>query len=566
MAFGNVYEERPWLRSCPEIPAEIQISTKSVNEAFDEATVKWKDRTAIIFYGKKISYGELREKVDRFATALSRLGVKKGERVAFLLLNSPEHIIAFYGAVKLGAVITPISPVYVSSEIKHQLVDSGAETLICQDILYKNFEETGVKTKNVILTNIADSLPFLKKTFGKSIVREAYQKSVASFQNIFRQEGYYQFQDLINNYSANPPGVEINPAEDLLTLPYTGGTTGLPKGVMITHQNVIANLAQYHAFYPFLKDGEEIWLAYMPFYHAAGQVLAVVGGILHGYTLVTLTTPDPDHILNSLTRFKVSSFFGAPAIYEILKAHKNTERVMWKKLKIVTSGADALHEETAKEWKARTGITLYEGYGMTELTLVSHANPLGKVKLGSVGVPMSNTTAAILDPEKDEFLPMSERGEIVIRGPQVTKGYFNNPEATKQCQALVEGKIWWRTGDIGSMDQDGYFYFYDRKRDLIKYKGLRVYAREVEEVLRTHPKIKEVGVIGVPDIKVGENVKAVVVLESDARGKLSEGEIIDYCKDKLAQYKIPKIVEFAGEIPRTDMGKVSRREIREGEV
>ncbi|MGA2463733.1 MAG: AMP-binding protein [Thermodesulfobacteriota bacterium] len=564
---SNVYEEKPWLKHYPaDVPSEIQIPVKSVNKAFDEATEKWKDRTAIIFYGRKIKYRELRGKVDRFATALSHLGVKKGDVVALLLLNSPEHIIAFYAVVKLGAVITAISPVYVSSEIKHQLEDSGTETLICQDILYENVERAEIKIKNIILTNISESLPLLKKTLGKSTLREVYQKTAGVSKDIFKQEGFYQFQDLIKKYPPNPPKVDINPDEDILTLPYTGGTTGPPKGVMITHRNVIANLTQYHAFFPILEEGKEVWLAYAPFYHAGGQVLALLDGILRGYTLAILTTPDSDDILSSIIKYKVSVFWGAPAVYEMLKDYKKTDRVNWKKLKLVLSGADSLHEETAKQWNARTGVTLHEGYGMTELTVVSHNTPLGKVKIGSVGVPICSTISAILDPEKDEFLPVGEKGEIAIRGPQVAKGYFNNPKATKECEAMVDGKIWWRTGDIGTMDKDGYFYFYDRKRDLIKYKGLRVFAREVEEVLKTHPKIKEVGVIGVPDIKVGENVKAVVVLESDARGKLSEAEIIEYCKDKLAHYKIPKIVEFVGEIPRTDVGKLSRREIREGSV
>ena len=567
MVSSNVYEERPWLRLYPPgVPGEVEIPLKSVNEAFDEATEKWKKRTAINFYGKEISYQELKEKVDRFATGLHHLGVKKGDRVALLLLNSPEHIIAFYGVTKLGAIVTAISPVYVSSEIKHQLLDSGAETLICQDILYEGVERTGLKLKNVILTNIEDSLPAVKRLLGKSIVRDVYQKMAVPTSELFQKSGFFKFQDLIEKHPASPPKVEINPEEDLVTLPYTGGTTGAPKGVMITHKNVIANMAQFHAFVPLLEAGKEIWLAYMPFYHASGQVLAVLDGILRGYTLVILTTPDPDDILNLLVKFNIKTFFGAPSIYEILKDYKKTDRINWKKFKIVMSGADALHEETFKQWQKRTGVTLYEGYGMTEVTIASHENPLGKVKIGSVGVPICSTIAAILDPEKDEFAPANERGEIAILGPQVTKGYFNNPEATKTCEAIIEGKRWWRTGDIGSMDQDGYFYIYDRKRDLIKYKGLRVYAREVEEVLKTHPKIKEVGVIGVPDIKVGENIKALVVLESEARGKLSEEEIVDYCKDKLAHYKIPRIVEFVGEIPKTDVGKVSRRELREAEV
>lgn len=567
MTADNEYERKPWLQAYPkEIPAEIQIPKQSIVEAFDRATEKWAKRTAINFYGKKFSYGKLREKVDRFATGLSALGVKKGDRVALLLLNSPEHIIAFYGVVKLGAIVTAISPVYVSSEIKHQLLDSGAETLICQDILYEGVEKTGLKLKNVIITNIEDSLPAIKRLMGKKIVRDVYQKMALPASEIFSRSGFYRFNDLIEKYPPALQKVEINPEEDIVTLPYTGGTTGAPKGVMITHQNVMAEITQFHAFLPNLEIGTEVWLAYSPFYHAAGQILSVLDGILSGYTLIIMTTPDPDDLLNLLVKHDIRTLFGAPSLYEILKDYKKTDRINWKKFKMVMSGADALREETFKQWQRRTGVSLQEGYGMTEVTLTATDNPCGKIKLGSIGVPICSTLVAILDPEKDEFVPLKEKGEIAVLGPQVTKGYYNNPEATRACEAIIAGKRWWRTGDIGLMDEEGYFYIYDRKRDLIKYKGLRVYAREVEEVLIKHPQIKEVGVIGVPDIRVGENVKALVVVERDARGKLSEEEVMDYCKDKLAHYKIPKIVEFVGEIPKTDVGKVSRRELRELEA
>ena len=559
----EIYEERPWLKSYNHgIRSDIDIpSDLSVVDLFDQATEKWKNRTALIFYGNKIKYKELREKVDRLATALGDLGIKKGDRVGLLLLNSPEFIISFFAAAKVGAVLTQISPVYVSSEIRHQLADSGAEHVICQDILYENLEKTGIKLKNVILTNIADSLPKLKKFIGKSILRGVYQKMAAPTPEIYREDGVYLLQELLDKYPPEPSKVTINPKEDLIVLPYTGGTTGSPKGVMLSHYNVVANHYQCVEVHEGLKDAEETIVGFMPFYHAAGG-FTLNGVLFRGNTIVVMTTPVLDDIITAAIKYNVSYFIGAPTMFELLKDYEKTDRVNWKKCKIIACGADALHENTAKDWEERTGTKLTEVYGMTETTALTHTNPLGKQKYGSIGLPVCNTYAAILDPEEDVYLPVGELGEIVVAGPQITLGYWQRPEASRECEVMINGIRWWRTGDLGRMEEDGYFYVYDRKRDLIKYKGLRVYAREVEEALKDHHSIKEVGVVGVEDPLVGQNVRAAIVLESDARGKVSEADIMAYCKDKLAHYKIPKIIDFVGEIPKTDIGKVSRREIR----
>ncbi|MBU1276107.1 MAG: AMP-binding protein [Proteobacteria bacterium] len=562
----SVYEQKPWLKFYPAgVAPEVDIPDKSINDLFDEVVEKYKKRVALIFYGTKITYQELGDKVLRMATALASLGVKKGDRVALLLLNAPEHVIAFYAVQRLGAVVTAISPVYVSSEMRHQLDDSQATSLICQDFLYPTVEKSGYQFANVILASITDSLPKLKKMMGTTILRGVYQKMAAPPADIYNQEHFYGFHELLQNHPPQPPRVELNVAEDIVTLPYTGGTTGPPKGVMITHRNAVSNLYQFKNYLNMIEEGSEVWMAYMPFYHAAGQVVALIFGVLMGFTLVVITTPDVEEILSAMGKYKATTFFGAPTIYEVLKDEKKTDRVNWRKLKLVLSGADALHEYTAKDWKVRTGTDIFEGYGQTECVALTHETAAGHVKIGSVGLPICNTQSAILDPEEDQYMPVGEIGEIVVSGPQICKGYWRNEAATNECIAEIGGIRWWRTGDLGRMDENGFFYVYDRKRDLIKYKGLRVYAREVEEVLRTHPKIKEVGVIGVPDRKVGEQVKALVVLESDSRGNLSEADIMSYCEDKLAYYKIPRIIEFVGEVPRTDVGKVSRRELREEE-
>jgi long-chain acyl-CoA synthetase len=561
------YESRPWLKFyLPEVSANIEIVDKSAVDTFDEATAKWKDRTAIIFYGRKMSYRELRDHVDRFATALHDLGVKKGDRVALLLLNSPQFIIAYFGALKAGAILTAISPFYVSPEIKHQIEDSGARIIICQDNLYDNVERAGAQLDKVILVNITDYLPWLKRFMGSSVLRAVYQKMAAPPTELYEREGFYRFKDLIKQYPPNPPKIEFNNKEDLVTLPYTGGTTGLPKGVMITHENITASQAIAARFWgDIVQEGRETILAYLPFYHIYGQAVIALGGLSQGWTLVIFTTIDLDDLLNATESYKATVFYSVAALYEYLRDYHRTDRVNWKRIKVLVSGADILLEDTAKGWEKRTGAKIHEGWGMTETTSVGIVNPYGKTKVGSFGVPLPNTVAAIIDPNSDKFLPVGEIGELALNGPQVAKGYWKNPAATKETFAEIDGEIWLRTGDLCRMDEDGYFFFYDRKRDMIKHKGKIVYAREVEEILAAHPQIKETGVIGVPDPEVGEKIKAVVVVETEARGKLSEMDIMKYCAENLPDYKCPTIVEFRGEIPHTDVGKVSRRELREEE-
>ena len=559
----SVYLQRPWLKFYPQgIPADMEFPEGSIAEAFDEATQKWKTRTALIFYGRKMSYGELREQIDRFASALHYLGVKKGDRVALHLLNSPQFIISYFAAIKLGAVVTPISPVYVSSEVKHQIEDSGVETIVCQDILYGVIEEARLKFKSVILTNIGDYLPALKKFVGKSILRGLFKKMETPPPKVLEGEGFYQFRELIRKYPPDPPQVEINPKEDLAVLPYTSGTTALPKGTMLTHYNLLASECLIKEFLR-MEEGKEVDLAYMPFYFVGGQLIIMLRALLRGSILIVFTTPDPDDILSAAEKHKATIFVGAPSMYEILRDYDKTDRVNWKRFKYILAGADVLLEDTANGWEKRTGTKLHECWGMTETSGLGMFTPRGRGKLGSFGIPMSSCVAAIVDPDTNEFLPVGEIGELIFRGPGVMKGYWEAPQETERVLTEIDGTTWLKTGDLVRMDENGYFWFYDRKRDRIKYKGYRMSAREIEEVIASHHQVKEVGVVGVPDPKVGEQIKAVVVAHSEARGKLSERDIIKWCEERLAHYKIPKIVEFRGEIPKTDIGKVSRRELRE---
>jgi long-chain acyl-CoA synthetase len=562
------YEARPWTKWYLEgVPKDVTVEERSVIDTFNETTEKWKDKTAIVFYGRKMSYKEIREQVDRFAAALVDLGVKKGDKIALLLLNSPQFMIAYYGALKAGATLTAISPVYVSSEIKYQIEDSGARMLVCLDILYDNVEKSGVKLDAVILTSIGEYLPGMKKFLGSSVLRAVYQKMAAPPVEIFQREGFYRFQDLLKKYPPNPPDIKFNTREDIVTLPYTGGTTGRPKGAMITHYNFAAARQLANGFWgDIIQEGKEVVIAYLPFYHIYGQAVVMMGGMTEGYTSILITTPDPDDILSAIENYKGTIFYSVPALYEYLKDYEKTDRVNWKNIKVLISGADALLEATATGWEKRTKARIHEGWGMTETTSVGMVNPYGRAKIGSFGVPMPGTVAGIVEAEGTKFLPVGETGELVFKGPNVFAGYWNKPEATKEVLMEVDGETWLRTGDLARMDEEGYFYFYDRKKDMIKYKGLQVFAREVEEVITSHPQVREAGVIGVPDPEVGEKVKAIVVLESEARGRVSEEEIMKYCAGKISGYMVPKIIEFRGEVPKTDIGKVSRRELREEEL
>jgi len=563
--------ERPWLGSYPDgLPPDIEIPITSLSQAFDEAARRWDKKTAIIFYGKKISYRELKDLVDRFAAALNGLGVKKGDRIALFLLNCPQFAIAYFASLKLGAVLTPISPVYVTPEIRHQLEDSQAETIVCQDILYDYVERTELKLKRIILTGIGEYLPGLMKFVGRKILKGVYQKMDLPVIRAEKKENLYWFQDLIGKSQPNPPIVEINPKEDLALLSYTGGTTGFPKGAMLTHYNIFAGYLMCQTFWSYsftkggnLEDGKETIVAYLPFYHIFGQVTILISGLIRGFTLIVLTTPDPDDIVTSVGKYDVTFFLGVPSVYEMLNDYEKTDRVDWRRLKLLMSGADSLLEGTAKNWEKRTGTVIHSGYGLTETSSGICCNPTGRSIAGSFGIPFPNTLMAIAHPEKAELMAAGEIGEVLVSGPQVMKGYWRIPQETEESFVDIAGERWLKTGDLGKMDEEGYFHFYDRKRDMIKYKGYSVFAREIEEVLKAHPKIKEAAVIGLPDPSVGANIKAVVVLEPDARRKLSKEEILQHCQERLAHYKIPKIIEFRGEIPKTDVGKVSRRELRE---
>jgi long-chain acyl-CoA synthetase len=550
---GNIehYLSKPWLKHYPEgVPATVEVPLKSVPQIFDEATERDPARPAVIFYGKSITYRELRDATDRLACALGRLGVKKGDRVALYLLNSPQFIIAYFAVLKCAATVTPISPVYTSHEVRYQLQDSGARVVICQDILYEKVEKAGVALDHVVVTSVSEYLPTLKKLFSKKV-------QVPTAPNV------RAFQELLKSHPAEPPAVAIDPNADLAALPYTGGTTGNPKGVMLTHYNLIAAYTGAQSAFPAMQPGKEVILAFLPFFHIYGQAVIMLNGLMQGHLLVLFTTPDTGEILAAMERYGATVFYGVPTLYEYLKEHKDTNKVDWKRLKLVLSGADTLHESTMNGWTKRTGSRITEGYGLSESCATSHVNPAHRPKAGSFGCPVPNMLAGVVNAETLEFVAPGEIGELVLAGPNLMRGYWQRPDESMRVFFERSGVRWMRTGDIVRMDDEGYFQFYDRSKDLIKYKGHSIFAKDVEDVLYGHPQVKAAGVIGVSDASVGQRIKAIVVLQGDARGKVSEEQIKAFCKEQLAEYKVPHIVEFRGELPKTDVGKVSRRELRE---
>jgi long-chain acyl-CoA synthetase len=549
MSAIEAYLAKPWLAHYQKgVPDRVEVPLKSVHQAFDEAAARAPGNAAVVFYGRSITYGELREASDRLACALAALGVKKGDRVALYLVNSPQYIIAYFAVLKCGAIVTPISPVYTSHEVRHQLADSGASAIVCQDFLHDNVAKSGAAPALAIVTGVGEYLPALRRLFSRKAEVP---------------EGVHRFQELLRKYPPRPPAVAIDPRADLAALPYTGGTTGNPKGVMLTHYNLIAAQTIGSASFAALQPGREVVLAFLPFFHIYGQVVLMLNHLCQGNLLVLFTSADTGQILEAMERYQATVFYGVPTLYEYLKDHKDTGKANWRRLRLVLSGADTLHVSTMQQWTTRTGSSITEGFGMSETAGASHLNPMNRAKPGSFGCPIPNMLAAVMDPERLEFVAPGETGELLLAGPNVMQGYWGQPQENARAFVERNGVRWLRTGDIVRMDAEGYFHFYDRAKDLIKFKGLSIFAKDIEDVLYAHPQVKAAGVIGVPDPAVGQRIKALVVLQGDARGKVSEDEIKAYCRKSLAEYKVPHVVEFRGELPKTDVGKVSRRELRD---
>ncbi|MCU0490756.1 MAG: long-chain fatty acid--CoA ligase [Chloroflexaceae bacterium] len=565
--------EKLWLNSYDKGVAQtVTYPEAPLDSLLTEATRKYPNNTATnfvlkyLFYGRytvggKLSYRKLSELVDRFATALYQLGVRKGDRVAVMLPNSPHFVISFFAAMRLGAIIVNNNPTYTSRELKHQLEDSGAETIILLNLFWPRLREVQAETpvKRVIVAHVFDTLPF-----PASFLVQTSQKKEKEWVDVQPEHDIFFFQHLLEKYGPTPPKVEVK-ADDVALFQYTGGTTGLPKAAMLTHRNLMANVAQGTGWLPDAKPGYEKLMGAIPFFHVYGMTAGMLFAVKLGGELVIVPNPRPiDNVMNIIQKERCTLFPGVPAMYIGIVNHPKVAEYDLKSVRACISGSAPLPMEIQERFGKLTGGRLVEGFGMTESSPVTHVNPIyGTRKPGSIGIPVANTEAKVINMETGEEIPpgSEEPGELCVRGPQVMKGYWNKPEDTA---GTIDADGWLHTGDIAKVDTDGFFYIVDRKKDMINASGFKVLPRDVEEVLFMHPKVLEAVVAGIPNPSRGDDtVKAFIVLKEGVTA--TSEEIQEFCKLHMAPYKVPRDVEFRSELPKTLVGKVLRRVLVEEE-
>jgi len=549
--------ERPWLNNYDAgVPQTIDYPAIPLFDLLSQAAEKYPDSACTIFKGARITYPEMDVITNRLAAGLASIGVSKGDRVGIFMPNTPQFVMAYFAVLKLGAIVVAVNPLYTAREIVHQTNDAGLEVMLVMSNFYNLVKEVQPKTKikTLVVTNIKETLPSIL-AFLFTLTKEKKDGF-----RIELAEGDLWMQDLINEHQPDQrPQVEVSPDDNAL-FQYSGGTTGISKAAIAMHRNLVANSIQIRSWMVEAKDGEETVLMAIPLFHVYGMVVGMLFGIYTGSGLVMIPNPrDLDDLLGNAQKYKTTIFPGVPTLYNAINNHPDVLAGKYdlSSIKACISGSAPLMRETKEDFEAITGGALFEGYGLSEAPTASHCNPLlGENRTGSIGLPFPDVDCRIvsLDDEVTD-LPPGEIGELVIKGPMVMKGYHNMP--TETANTLRDG--WLYTGDIARMDEDGYFYIVDRKKELIKPGGYQVWPREVEEVISEHPKVLEVGVAGVPDPYRGETVKAWVVARPGE--SLTEDDIKDWSQERLANYKVPDQVEFRDELPKTTVGKILRREL-----
>jgi long-chain acyl-CoA synthetase len=554
-------DHKPWLEVYPkEIPAALEYSRELVQQYLVDSKEKYPEKIAVHFMGKEITFKKLYEEALIFAGYLQGIGITKGDRIAIMLPNTPQGVISYFGILMAGGIVVQTNPLYTERELEYQMKDSGAKAIITLDILYPRVSNVMPHTElqHIIVTAIKDYLPFPKNLAYPFIQKKQYGIVV----KVQHEGNTHLFSEIIKMKPKKLINFDINPEEDLALLQYTGGTTGSPKGVMLTHKNLIANTTMSQTWLYKCKPGEESILGILPFFHVYGMTSVMILSIKMACKMILMPKFDALNTLKTIQKQRPTLFPGAPTIYIGLLNHPDLKKYDLSSIKACISGSAALPVEVQQKFEEVTGGKLVEGYGLSEASPVTHANfvwDIERVK-GSIGVPYPDTDAKIISIETGESIPAGEIGEIVIKGPQIMKGYWNRPEDT--AETLKDG--WLYTGDLGYMDERGYFYVVDRKKDMIIAGGYNIYPREIEEVLYEHPEVKEVVVAGVPDQYRGETVKAYIVLKEGST--VTKEELNQFARKYLAAYKAPRLYEFRKELPKTAVGKILRRNLVEEEM
>jgi long-chain acyl-CoA synthetase len=558
---------RPWLAHyAPGVPRTLRVPERSLDLLMDDAVRRYSAETAIEYYGTSISYAQLGSLVDRFARALVRVGVTRGDRVSLCLANVPQFPIAFYGALKAGAVVVPTNPVYTQPELEHQLRDAGVKVVVALDQALPNLLAVRAYTpvEQVILAGVDDYLPrALALAYKVKEARDVLGKPRIDMKALRAGPGVVAFKDLLGQ-TYDRQGFEVfalpEPAapDDVAILQYTGGTTGVAKGAMLTHRNLVANATQAWAWSQLGTGSHHVNLCVAPFFHVFGLTAGLNLSVLNGTTMVLLPRFAVPDVLKAIAQYKPDLFPGVPAMYQALSRAVARRKADLSSIQICISGSAPLPLEIQQQFERVSGARVVEGYGLTEASPVTHCNPVyGERRIGTIGLPLSDTDAAILDAASGAFLPPGEQGELVVRGPQVMRGYWQRPDET--ANVLQDG--WVHTGDIATMSADGYFSIVDRVKDMIIVGGLKVFPREIEEALYEHPKVLEAAVIGLPDARHGEMVSAYIVPQPGEPPSVEE--LAAFCRERLAPYKVPRHFELRESLPKTLIGKVLRRQLRE---
>jgi len=527
---------------------------------FDRMSEQFADRTAVVYLGEAFSFARIKELGERFAGALQDLGVQKGDRVLVYISNCIQWVIAFLGIQKIGAVIVPISPIYTSFELEYMINDSGAETLICLDTNFCYAQEVFSKThlKRVIVTNLVDLLPFWKRGLG--ILFDKIPSGTVK-----QDESVFAFKSLLKHPTLKTP-VDIDAKTDLAYILYTGGTTGFPKGVPGNHAGMTSyvNNVTEDVAGEYLKEGRDVYIGVNPLFHIMALGLFMSLGLNKGNTTILMPIPQIDAILETIQRYKVRWFLGVPMLYRMVLENDRLDRYDLSSLKYCYCGGDVLPLEVFNRWKEHFGIPIFQVYGSTEAGHVTYSLIGKDPKPSTLGHPLKSRECLVVDPATLEPVEVGEIGELLVTSPYTLKTYWNKPEETERSYVALNGKIYYRMGDFIRQDEDGELFYVDRSADIIKHKGYRVSASEVEAVLQDHPTIIGACVVGVPDPKLGERIKAIVVLKEDARG-VGGAELLKFCRERLVPYKVPSYIEFRDMLPKSKVGKLLRREIRDEE-